>query len=370
MLSSARLLIGPGAGRHLRETTGAVRVEVAGQEEGGAGSLADGRAGAGHRARGRTDQGASAPGSAAPTCTSAAWDGWAQQTINAAARARPRVRRRGRRRSAVTSPTSRSATGSAVRATWCAASAATAWPAAATCAAPRSASASAATARSPSTWRCPRPTCGCTASRVDLDVAAIFDPFGNAVHTALSFPLVGEDVLITGAGPIGLMAAAVARHAGARNVVITDVSEERLELARKIGVSLALNVADSHHRRGRSASSGCARASTSAWRCPASPAAMRDMIANMTHGGRIAMLGLPVAGVPGRLGPDRHLHDHDQGHLRPRDVRDLVRDVGAPRGRPRPRPGDHRPVRLPRLRGRLRRRGERPRRQGHPRLDR
>ena len=71
---------------------------------------------------------------------------------------------------------------------------------------------------------------------VDLDVAAIFDPFGNAVHTALSFPLVGEDVLITGAGPIGLMAAAVARHAGARHVVITDVSEERLELARKIGV--------------------------------------------------------------------------------------------------------------------------------------
>ena len=79
---------------------------------------------------------------------------------------------------------------------------------------------------------------------VDLDVAAIFDPFGNAVHTALSFPLVGEDVLITGAGPIGIMAAAVARHAGARNVVITDVSEPRLELARKVGVDLALNVAE------------------------------------------------------------------------------------------------------------------------------
>lgn len=78
--------------------------------------------------------------------------------------------------------------------------------------------------------------------KVDLDVAAIFDPFGNAVHTALSFPLVGEDVLITGAGPIGIMAAAVARHAGARNVVITDVSEARLDLARKVGVDLALNV--------------------------------------------------------------------------------------------------------------------------------
>src|SRR6202040_1547521 len=77
---------------------------------------------------------------------------------------------------------------------------------------------------------------------IDLDVAAIFDPFGNAVHTALSFPLLGEDVLITGAGPIGIMAAAVARHAGARHVVITDVNPYRLELARKMGVSLALDV--------------------------------------------------------------------------------------------------------------------------------
>ncbi len=79
---------------------------------------------------------------------------------------------------------------------------------------------------------------------VDVDLAAIFDPFGNAVHTALSFPLVGEDVLITGAGPIGLMAAAVCRHVGARFVVITDVSEPRLALARKMGVDLAVNVAN------------------------------------------------------------------------------------------------------------------------------
>src|SRR5579864_3826427 len=75
---------------------------------------------------------------------------------------------------------------------------------------------------------------------VDLDVAAIFDPFGNAVHTALSFPVLGEDVLITGAGPIGIMAAAVARHAGARHVVITDVNEYRLDLARRLGVTRAL----------------------------------------------------------------------------------------------------------------------------------
>src|SRR5205809_736629 len=76
---------------------------------------------------------------------------------------------------------------------------------------------------------------------IDRDVAAIFDPFGNAVHTALSFPVLGEDVLITGAGPIGIMAGAVARHAGARYVVITDVNEYRLDLARKMGVTLAVN---------------------------------------------------------------------------------------------------------------------------------
>src|SRR5213078_5410373 len=77
---------------------------------------------------------------------------------------------------------------------------------------------------------------------IDRDVAAIFDPFGNAVHTALSFPVLGEDVLITGAGPIGIMATAVVKHAGARFVVITDVNEYRLELAKKMGATIALNV--------------------------------------------------------------------------------------------------------------------------------
>ncbi|MFG2497467.1 L-threonine 3-dehydrogenase [Streptomyces sp. NPDC048441] len=127
---------------------------------------------------------------------------------------------------------------------------------------------------------------------VDLDVAAIFDPFGNAVHTALSFPLVGEDVLITGAGPIGLMAAAVARHAGARNVVITDVSEERLELARKIGVSLALNVAETSIAAGQR-ELGLREGFDVGLEMSGNPVAMRDMLANMTHGGKIAMLGLP-----------------------------------------------------------------------------
>jgi threonine 3-dehydrogenase len=132
---------------------------------------------------------------------------------------------------------------------------------------------------------------------VDLDVAAIFDPFGNAVHTALSFPLVGEDVLITGAGPIGLMAAAVATHAGARHVMITDVSEERLELARKIGVSLALNVASSTIADGQR-TLGLREGFDVGLEMSGRPEAMRDMIANMTHGGRIAMLGLPTAEFP------------------------------------------------------------------------
>ncbi|MER5831112.1 L-threonine 3-dehydrogenase [Streptomyces sp. NPDC002130] len=132
---------------------------------------------------------------------------------------------------------------------------------------------------------------------VDLDVAAIFDPFGNAVHTALSFPLVGEDVLITGAGPIGLMAAAVAKHAGARNVVITDVSAERLDLARKIGVSLALDVSGSTIADGQR-TLGLREGFDIGLEMSGRPEALRDMIANMTHGGRIAMLGLPAQEFP------------------------------------------------------------------------
>lgn len=132
---------------------------------------------------------------------------------------------------------------------------------------------------------------------VDLDVAAIFDPFGNAVHTALSFPLVGEDVLITGAGPIGLMAAAVARHAGARNVVATDVSEERLDLARKIGVDLALNVSGARIADGQR-ELGLREGFDIGLEMSGHPEALRDMIANMTHGGRIAVLGLPTQEFP------------------------------------------------------------------------
>ncbi|MFJ6215655.1 L-threonine 3-dehydrogenase [Streptomyces sp. NPDC092296] len=132
---------------------------------------------------------------------------------------------------------------------------------------------------------------------VDLDTAAIFDPFGNAVHTALSFPLVGEDVLITGAGPIGIMAAAVARHAGARSIVITDVSDYRLELAREVGVSLALNVAETSIEEGQRRL-GLREGFDIGLEMSGRPEAMRDMIANMTHGGRIAALGLPAQEFP------------------------------------------------------------------------
>ena len=108
------------------------------------------------------------------------------------------------------------------------------------------------------------------APSIDRDVASIFDPFGNAVHTALSFPVLGEDVLITGAGPIGLMAIAVVRHAGCRYVVVTDVNPYRLELARKMGATLALTPGTSGSAR-PSSSSAWPRASTWGWKCRAIP---------------------------------------------------------------------------------------------------
>jgi threonine 3-dehydrogenase len=127
---------------------------------------------------------------------------------------------------------------------------------------------------------------------VDRDVASIFDPFGNAVHTALSFPVLGEDVLITGAGPIGIMAAAVVRHAGARHVVITDVNPYRLELARKMGATLAVDVrettiADTQKQL------GMLEGFDVGLEMSGNPAAFNDMLNNMCHGGKIAMLGIP-----------------------------------------------------------------------------
>ncbi|WKX73150.1 L-threonine 3-dehydrogenase [Streptomyces sp. XD-27] len=131
---------------------------------------------------------------------------------------------------------------------------------------------------------------------IDLDVAAIFDPFGNAVHTALSFPVLGEDVLITGAGPIGMMAAAVAGHAGARSVVVTDVSPYRLELARKMGATLAVDVSQdaiADVMPGLRMSEGFDVGMEMSGRADA----LQDMIAHMSPGGRIAILGLPTGEV-------------------------------------------------------------------------
>jgi threonine 3-dehydrogenase len=127
---------------------------------------------------------------------------------------------------------------------------------------------------------------------VDPDLGAIFDPFGNAVHTALSFPLVGEDVLITGAGPIGLIAAEVCRHVGARFVVITDVSPYRLELARSMGVDLALDVSVDSIASAQQVL-GMVEGFDVALEMSGHPSALPDIIANLNHGGRIAMLGLP-----------------------------------------------------------------------------
>jgi threonine 3-dehydrogenase len=128
---------------------------------------------------------------------------------------------------------------------------------------------------------------------INLDVAAIFDPFGNAVHTTLTFPVLGEDVLITGAGPIGLMAGIVARHAGARHIAVTDVSPYRLDLAERTGASLAVDVSTStvadamrklDMREGFDVG----------LEMSGKPAALREMLTSMTHGGKVALLGLPT----------------------------------------------------------------------------
>lgn len=124
------------------------------------------------------------------------------------------------------------------------------------------------------------------------DLAAVFDPFGNAVHTALSFDLVGEDVLITGAGPIGIMAAAVAKHVGARHVVITDINEYRLDLARKMGATRAVNVANENLKDVMN-ELGMTEGFDVGMEMSGVPMAFQDMLENMNNGGKIAMLGIP-----------------------------------------------------------------------------
>ena len=128
--------------------------------------------------------------------------------------------------------------------------------------------------------------------KIPLEVLSIFDPFGNATHTALSFPVLGEDVLITGAGPIGIMATAIARHAGARYVVTTDVNPYRLELAKKMGATVALNVRDKsiaavQHELGMKEGFDVGLEMSG------NGAAFQEMLANMCHGGKLAVLGIP-----------------------------------------------------------------------------
>ena len=127
---------------------------------------------------------------------------------------------------------------------------------------------------------------------IDLDVAALFDPLGNAVHTALQYDLLGEDVLITGAGPIGAMAAAVCRHAGARHVVITDINPQRLILAEKLGATCVVNAATQNLADVRR-NLGMSEGFDVGLEMSGHPSAFKDMLANMCHGGKVAMLGIP-----------------------------------------------------------------------------
>lgn len=128
------------------------------------------------------------------------------------------------------------------------------------------------------------------------EIAAFFDPLGNAAHTALSFDLVGEDVLITGAGPIGVMAVAIARHVGARHVVITDVNDYRLDLARKMGATRAVNVKN-HRLQDVMGELGMTEGFDVGMEMSGNAQAMRDLFDVMNHGGRVALLGIPPGEV-------------------------------------------------------------------------
>jgi len=128
--------------------------------------------------------------------------------------------------------------------------------------------------------------------KIPLEVLSIFDPFGNATHTALSFPVLGEDVLITGAGPIGIMATAIARHAGARYVVTTDINPYRLELAKRMGATVALNVKEKSIAAVQQ-ELGMKEGFDVGLEMSGSGAAFQEMLANMCHGGKLAVLGIP-----------------------------------------------------------------------------
>ena len=131
---------------------------------------------------------------------------------------------------------------------------------------------------------------------IDLDVASLFDPFGNAVHTALQFDVLGEDVLITGAGPIGIMAAAVCRHAGARHIVVTDLNDGRLERAMTMGATRAVNVTK-EKLEDVQAELGMTEGFDVGLEMSGSEAGFAQMVDSLCHGGKIAILGLPAGDV-------------------------------------------------------------------------
>lgn len=128
--------------------------------------------------------------------------------------------------------------------------------------------------------------------KIPLEILSSFDPLGNATHTALSFDVLGEDVLITGAGPIGIMAVAIARHCGARHIVVTDVNDYRLELAKKVGATVALNVSGGETLEDVTKKLGMREGFDVGMEMSGNPQAFRSMLTNMCHGGKIAMLGI------------------------------------------------------------------------------
>jgi len=132
---------------------------------------------------------------------------------------------------------------------------------------------------------------------IDLDVASLFDPFGNAVHTAVQFNVLGEDVLVVGAGPIGIMAAAVCRRAGARHVVVSDLNDKRLDLARKMGATAVVNPMNQSIGEIQRAL-GMTEGFDVGLEMSGSPAGLTSLLDNMCHGGKIAILGLPAVPVP------------------------------------------------------------------------
>ncbi len=127
---------------------------------------------------------------------------------------------------------------------------------------------------------------------IDLDIAALFDPLGNALHTALQYDLLGEDVLITGAGPIGVMAAAVCKHAGARHIVVTDINSERLKLAKQLGATYTVNPTEQNLSDVQTVL-GMHEGFDVGLEMSGNPSAFRDLLANMCHGGKVSILGIP-----------------------------------------------------------------------------